>query len=56
MTFQSVELIEMDILDKIYKNEIFRTQDQESIASLTMHPITFHIVQAFIQYEYCCRN
>ena len=56
MTFQSVELIEMDILDKIYKNEIFRKQDQGSIAPSTMHPITFHIVQAFIQYEYCCRN
>ena len=47
MTFQSVELIEMDILDKIYKNEIFRKQDQGSIAPLAVHPITFHNVQVF---------
>ena len=56
MTFQSVELIEMDILDKIYKNEIFRKEDQGPIAPSTMQPITFHILQSFIQHEYCCRN
>ena len=31
-------------------------QDQGSIAPSAVHPIDFHNVQVFLQYEYCCRN
>ena len=31
-------------------------QDQGSIAPSAVHPIPFHNVQVFLQYEYCCMN